>query len=92
MCLFCVCVGSSLAKGRIPRPSPTDRILGLRNYSETKRFMDALWLQSGSKRIETDLLNATEITAQEPQSGTLQMLMTTSFSKKNIILTRPNKL
>jgi hypothetical protein len=41
LCLFCVCVRQRPCNGLIPRPrSPTDR---LRNWSETKRFTDALF-------------------------------------------------
>jgi hypothetical protein len=44
--LFCVCVvlrvGSGLAKGLIPHPRSQTSCLRLRNWSERKRFTDAL--------------------------------------------------
>jgi hypothetical protein len=40
--LFCVCVGSGLATGWFPVQGVLPTVLRLRNWSETKRFTDAL--------------------------------------------------
>jgi hypothetical protein len=40
LCLFCVCMGSDLATGLFPIRGVLPTLLGLRNWSETKRFMD----------------------------------------------------
>jgi hypothetical protein len=40
--LFCVCIGSGLATGRSPVQGVLPNVLGLRNWSETKRFTDSL--------------------------------------------------
>jgi hypothetical protein len=51
--LFCVCIGSGFATGWSPVQGVLNTVLGLRNWSETKRFMDALcskWEQQEKER------------------------------------------
>jgi hypothetical protein len=48
LCLFCVCIGRGLAIGRSPIQGALPTDLGLRNWSETKRFMDALCSKVGA--------------------------------------------
>jgi hypothetical protein len=52
--LFCVCVGSGLATGWSPVQGVLPTVLGLRNWSETKRFIDAYapkWERQEKKNI-----------------------------------------
>jgi hypothetical protein len=49
VCLFCVCIVSCLAKGWSAVQGVLSTVLGLRNWSETKRFMDALCSKVGAK-------------------------------------------
>jgi hypothetical protein len=46
--LFCVCVGSGLATSWSPFQGVLPTVLGLRNWSETKRFTDALCSKVGT--------------------------------------------
>jgi TorA maturation chaperone TorD len=48
LCLFCVCIGSGLATGWSPIQGVLPTVLGLRNWPETKRFMDALCSKVGA--------------------------------------------
>jgi hypothetical protein len=48
MCVYSVCVGSGLATGWSPVQGVLPTLLGLRNWSETKRFMDALCSKVGA--------------------------------------------
>jgi hypothetical protein len=46
--LFCLCVGGCLATGWSPVQEVLPIVLGLRNWSETKRFTDALGSKVGT--------------------------------------------
>jgi hypothetical protein len=46
--LFCVCVSSGLETGWFPVQGVLPTVLGLRNWSETKRFTDALCSKVGA--------------------------------------------
>jgi hypothetical protein len=48
LCLFCVCIGSGLAMGWSPVQGVPPTVLGLRNWSETKRFADAVCSKVGA--------------------------------------------
>jgi hypothetical protein len=48
--LFCVCVGRDLATGWSPFQGILPTVLGLRNWSETKRFKDAPCSKVGATR------------------------------------------
>jgi hypothetical protein len=48
VCLFCVCIGRGLAKGWSPIQGVLPTVLGLRNWSETKRFTNALCSKVGA--------------------------------------------
>jgi hypothetical protein len=48
LCLFCVSIGSGFATGWSPIQGVLPTVLGLRNWSETKRFTDALCSKVGA--------------------------------------------
>jgi hypothetical protein len=48
VCLFCVCVGTGLVIGWSLVQGVLPIVLGLRNWSETKRFTDALCFKVGA--------------------------------------------
>jgi hypothetical protein len=50
LCLFCICIGRGLAMGWSPVQGVLPTLLGLRNWSETKRFRDALCYKVGATR------------------------------------------
>jgi hypothetical protein len=50
----CVCIGSGLATGWSPIQGVLPTVLGLSNWSETKRFTDALCSKVGGNRNERD--------------------------------------
>jgi hypothetical protein len=54
LCLFCVCTGIGLAMGWSPVQGVLPTVLGLRNWSETKRFTDDLCSKVGGNRKERE--------------------------------------
>jgi hypothetical protein len=60
--VFCVCVGSGLATVWSPVQGVLPIVLGLRNWSETKRFTDAVCSKVGATgKRERDLLHCSKI-------------------------------
>jgi hypothetical protein len=54
VCLFSDCIGSGLASDWYPVQEVLPTVLGLRNWSETKRFTDALCFKVGQQERERE--------------------------------------